>query len=95
MSGQRGLERNDFLTDKLKLGGSRRLAAFALKGPGMTGVLTPAKMGKNGDQIQRLARSPAHVLIVQFHGQIGEGTVVLVASGLGLFQLLRVFGVLA
>lgn len=67
-----GGERNDFLTDKLRVGGSRRMSAFALKGPSKTGVLTPGKMGKNGDQIQRLARSPAHVLFVQYHGQIGD-----------------------
>ena len=42
------------------------------KGPGKSGILTPAKMGKNGDQIQRLARSPAQVLIVQYHGQVSD-----------------------
>lgn len=67
-----GGERNDFLTDKLMIGGRRRVAAFALKGPGKTGKLTPAKMGKNGDQIQRLAGSPAQVLVVQYYAQIAD-----------------------
>ena len=66
-------ERNDFYTDKLKIGGKRYPAAFALKGPGV-GVkkAPPGKWGKHGNQIQRLASSPAQVLMLQFEGDIEE-----------------------
>lgn len=80
-----GGEQNDFLTDKLVIRGRRVVAAFALKGPGKTGILTPAKMGKNGDQIQRLARSPAQVLVVQYHAQIADS----VREQLALFAQLK------
>jgi guanyl-specific ribonuclease Sa len=46
-----GGEKNDLYTIKLKFKGKRRPAAFAFKGPGMQGTLTPKKLGKNGDQI--------------------------------------------
>ena len=66
-------ERNDFYTDKLKINGRRFPAAFALKGPGV-GVkkAVPGKWGKHGNQIQRLASSPAQVLMLQFEGEIDE-----------------------
>jgi len=67
-----GGERNDLLTTRLRLGGKRRAAAFAFKGRGMRGKLTPAGMGKNADQIQRLFGSPADVYIVQYWGQVAE-----------------------
>ncbi|NGX96094.1 MAG: hypothetical protein G4V63_12980, partial [Candidatus Afipia apatlaquensis] len=37
--------------------------------------LTPKKLGKNGDQIQRLFNSPADVFFVQYHDQIDESVV--------------------
>lgn len=80
-----GGERNDFLTDKLINCGQRRVAAFALKGPGKKGILTPAMMGKNGDQIQRLAQSPAQVLVVQYHDQVADS----VRDQLQLFAQLK------
>jgi hypothetical protein len=49
--------------------------AFAFKGPGATGVLTPKKLGKNGDQIQRLFLSPAEIFVVQYHSQIGQSVI--------------------
>jgi hypothetical protein len=66
-------ERNDFYTDKLKINGKRFPAAFALKGPGV-GVkkVVPGKWGRHGNQIQRLAASPAQVLMLQFEGEIDE-----------------------
>lgn len=67
-----GGEPNDLYTTKLRHKGQRRAIAFAFKGPGTTGVLTPKKLGKNGDQIQRLFLSPAEVFIVQYHDQIGQ-----------------------
>jgi hypothetical protein len=67
-----GGERNDLYSTHLKLKGKRYATAFGFKGPGKTGVLTPGKMGKNGDQIQRLFNSTAQVFIVQYEGEIAE-----------------------
>jgi hypothetical protein len=70
-----GGERNDLYTTKLRHKGKRRAIAFAFKGPGTTGVLTPRKLGKNGDQIQRLFLSPAEIFIVQYHSQIDQSVI--------------------
>jgi hypothetical protein len=43
-----------------------------LKGPAKTGPLVPGKMGKNGDQIQRLLNSPATVFVTQYEGEVRE-----------------------
>jgi hypothetical protein len=67
-----GGERSDLLTTRLWLKGKRRATAFALKGKGLRRKLTPALMGKNGDQIQRLFSSPAQVFLVQYWDQIDE-----------------------
>ena len=70
-----GGERNDLYTDRVRLAGRRVPAAFAFKGRGTRGVLTPKKMGKNGDQIQRLFKTPAEVFLVQYWGQVDESVV--------------------
>jgi hypothetical protein len=67
-----GGETDDLFTTRLKIKGKRYAAAFGLKGKGTKGKLTPKKMGKNGDQIQRLFRSPADVFIVQYWGEVDE-----------------------
>jgi hypothetical protein len=67
-----GGEINDLYSSRVRIGGRRRTVAFAFKGPGKRGVLTPGKMGKNGDQIQRLIRSPAEVFILQYWSQVGD-----------------------
>lgn len=67
-----GGERNDLYTSRVRVSGKRLLTAFAFKGPATTGILTPRKMGKNGDQIQRLFKTAASVFIVQYWGQIAE-----------------------
>jgi hypothetical protein len=61
-----GGESRDLSSNQLKIDGKRKNVAFAFKGPGTTGKLTPGKMGVNGDQIQRLVRCPAEVFIVQY-----------------------------
>jgi len=68
-----GGEGNDLFTDVI-VRGRRMKVAFALKGPGQKGKLTPGMMGKNGDQILRLFRSPADAFVVQYHGQVDEST---------------------
>jgi hypothetical protein len=66
-----GGEKNDLLS-KATVAGKKRRIAFAFKGPGTSGVLTPAKLGKNGDQIQRLFETAVEVFFIQYHGQIAE-----------------------
>lgn len=70
-----GGERNDLLTTRLQIAGKRRATAFAFKGRGRRGKLTPASMGKNGDQIQRLFHSPAEVFLVQYWNQIEDSVI--------------------
>jgi hypothetical protein len=72
-----GGESNDIFTVKLKIRGQAKRAAFALKGPAKKGTLVPGKMGKNGDQVQRLFNSPADVFFVQYEGEIAESVVAL------------------
>jgi hypothetical protein len=68
-----GGERNDLFSTRLQIAGRRRTAAFAFKGKGKKGKLTPGGMGKNGDQIQRLFfQTTADVLFVQYWGQVDE-----------------------
>lgn len=68
-----GGERNDLWTTRLRVKkGKRVAAAFAFKGPGQRGKLTPAKLGKNGDQIQRLFGTDADVFLVQYWAQVDE-----------------------
>jgi hypothetical protein len=67
-----GGEPNDLYTVKAKFKGKRKPIAFAFKGPATKGPLTPKKLGKNGDQIQRLFLAPAEVFFVQYHGQITQ-----------------------
>ena len=67
-----GGELRDLSSTRLRIKGKRRTAAFAFKGPGKTGRLTPGKMGKHGDQIQRLAKCPAEVFIVQYWAEIDD-----------------------
>lgn len=73
-----GGEPNDLFA-RVTLNGKRRRAAFAFKGPATKGPLVPKKMGKNGDQIQRLFASPAQVFFVQYEGEIKESVVDLMA----------------
>jgi DNA-binding transcriptional ArsR family regulator len=70
-----GGEKNDLYTTRLRIKGKRMFAAFGFKGRGKRGKLTPAKMGKNGDQIQRLFNASAQVFIIQYWNQIDESVV--------------------
>lgn len=67
-----GGERNDLYTNKVRISGRRYPAAFAFKGPGTKGILTPGRMGKRGDQIQRLFKTTASVFVVQYWGQMAD-----------------------
>lgn len=65
-----GGEINDLLTTRVIFKAQRIQTAFAFKGPGKRGILKPSNFGKNGDQIQRLFKSPADLFIVQYWAQI-------------------------
>jgi hypothetical protein len=67
-----GGEGDDLFSSRLVINGKRLTVAFALKGRGTKGKLTPKKLGKNGDQIQSLFRSPADVYLVQYWDQIDK-----------------------
>lgn len=60
-----GGESSDFFTSHLHIGDRRVSAAFLLKGPAKFTPMTLSRLGKNSDQIVRLAKEPADVLVVQ------------------------------
>jgi len=60
-----GGERSDHFSAHLHLHGHRMTAAFLLKGPARFRPMTVAHLGKNGDQIYRLASEPAELLVLQ------------------------------
>lgn len=67
-----GGEINDLYTTRVRIGEKRYHAAFAFKGKGTKGKLTPRQMGKNADQIQRLFQTVAQVFFVQYTGQVDQ-----------------------
>jgi hypothetical protein len=60
-----GGETSDYFSAHLHLDGRRVTAAFLLKGPARFQPMTLNQLGKNNDQIFRLAQEPADVLFVQ------------------------------
>lgn len=70
-----GGETDDLFSSRLLFKGQRVNVAFGLKGRGTKGKLVPKKMGKDGDQIQRLFRAPADVFLLQYWGQVDESIV--------------------
>lgn len=60
-----GGEQMDLWTTRLMVDGVQLSAAFLLKGPARFAPMTVAMLGKNGDQLERLASTPADVLVVQ------------------------------
>jgi len=67
-----GGELRDLSSIHMRLDGKCRMAAIAFKGPGKSGRLTPGKMGKNGDQIQRIVKCPAEIFLVQYWRDIDD-----------------------
>lgn len=67
-----GGETDDLFSTRINYKNKRQTVAFAFKGRGTQGLLTPNRMGKNGDQIQRLFRCPANFFILQYHSAIDE-----------------------
>jgi hypothetical protein len=64
-------ETSDHFSSHIHLQGQRVTAAFLLKGRAQFRPMTPKHLGKNGDQIYRLASEPAEVLFVQHSHDIG------------------------
>ncbi len=60
-----GGEQCDLWTSNLLVDGRPHTAAFLLKGPGAWKPMTIKLLGKNGDQLNRLADTAAEVLVVQ------------------------------
>jgi hypothetical protein len=52
-------------TSRLSVEGQPLRAVFAFKGPAKSGPMTIATLGKNGDQIDRLAQTAADLMVVQ------------------------------
>lgn len=67
-----GGETSDLYTTRVKYKQKRVAAAFAFKGRGTSGVLIPGRLGRNGDQVQRLFIEPAEIFFVQYVGQIAS-----------------------
>lgn len=67
-----GGEQSDLYTTRVIMRGKRRGAAFAFKGPALKGRLVPGRMGKNGDQAQRLFREDADIFLVQHCREIAS-----------------------
>lgn len=67
-----GGEQSDHFTAHIHLNGRRTTGAFLLKGPAKFSPMTLNHLGKNNDQIYRLAQEPAEVLFVQHSHDIGS-----------------------
>jgi hypothetical protein len=71
-----GGETNDLYTANMVINGARVDSAFLLKGNGLRkATLEIAHCGKNGDQLLRLAKSPARLLVAQFVGNVSEAVI--------------------
>ncbi len=68
-----GGETSDLFTTRLVVEAQRIATAFVFKGPARWGTMTLAHLGKNGDQICRLASEPADLLVVQHCCQVHNG----------------------
>lgn len=60
-----GGEQFDLWTTQISIEGRRLRAAIAFKGPSMFRPMTIGSLGKNGDQIDRLAQTAADLMVVQ------------------------------
>jgi len=67
-----GGESDDHFTANATVSGKRRTAAFLLKGPTNFREMTLEMCGKRADQIYRIAKTSAEILVVQHSHQIGD-----------------------
>lgn len=60
-----GGEQYDLWTSRMTIGGEHHSAAFMFKGPAAFTEMKISTLGKNGDQIDRIAETDADILVVQ------------------------------
>ncbi|HMR94827.1 MAG TPA: hypothetical protein PKE05_04770 [Microthrixaceae bacterium] len=65
----------DLWATRLLIDGVQLVAAFLLKGPARFAPKTVAMLGKNGDQLERLASTAADILLLQHCHQITPAVV--------------------
>jgi hypothetical protein len=70
-----GGEKSDLQTNHVVLDGAPTAAAFAFKGPGVSGELHPNRMGKRGDQLIRAFDEPVDLIVIQHHNKIANTVV--------------------
>lgn len=75
-----GGETSDLYSTRLRIKRKRLAVAFGFKGPGLKGPLVPGRMGKNGDQPQRLFQEEADVFFVQHWREIKPSVIELLRS---------------
>ena len=92
-----GGEQSDLWTTRLRVGERSHTAAFLLKGPAggsHSRPMTIGMLGKNGDQLQRLAGTPAEVLVLQHCHEIRPEVVAMIRSLASDFRNVRRYMVL-
>jgi len=70
-----GGEKNDLFTNNITFNKKRKSACLILKGKATKGTLTPNKLGKNGDQVQRLFEVIADIYILVYHSDVSESII--------------------
>ena len=91
-----GGEQSDLWTARLRVEG-RSTAAFLLKGPAggrLSRPMTISMLGKNGDQLQRLASTPAEVLVIQHCHEVRPEVVGMLRSLASDFRHVRHYMIL-
>ncbi len=86
-----GGEVNDLYTSGLMVDGRQHSAAFLLKGPAAFSPMSIRHLGANGDQLTRLARSPADILVVQHCHHVRPEVVEYLQSASSNFRHVRRF----
>ena len=89
-----GGEQSDLWTTRLRIDGRDYSAAFLLKGPAVFRPMTIGMLGKNGDQLERLSRTAAEVLVVQHCHEIRPEVVSMLRSFASDFRHIRRYMVL-
>lgn len=89
-----GGEQSDLWTTRLRIDGSDYSAAFLLKGPAAFRPMTIGMLGKNGDQLERLSRTAAEVLVVQHCHEIRPEVVSMLRTFASDFRHIRRYMVL-
>lgn len=102
-----GGEKSDLFSTHVRVDGRRISTAFAFKGPAKFGPLTPAGLGKSGNQIGRLFSEPADLTVLQhchiitgdvremmraFSNQIGRPRMFCLIDGFDTIRVIDAYG---